>query len=284
MSRMSKSTLVLRAVVALALVGAVQASFIGVASAASEFAEQQFVDLINQERAAVGKPALVVNVSVRTVARNWTDAMIADGNGCPESLSHNPKYSSQIPSGWSRAAENVACGQSVESLHRALMNSSGHRQNILGAFNQVGVGVSVDARGTMWVTQNFMQHATLPDDDTGGGGGGGSRAVVSVEDASAREGTSDRSKLVFRVRLSAASDTTVTVAYATADGSAGTSDYKAKSGTLTFRPGKTTQKVSIVLKSDAVAEADETFTLTLSNATNATIGDGTATGTIIDDD
>ncbi|CAN5777734.1 hypothetical protein BH23ACT1_BH23ACT1_05440 [soil metagenome] len=284
MSRISKSTLVLRAVVTLALVGAVQASAVGVAAAASDSAEQQFVALINQERSAVGKPALVVNVSVRTVARNWTDAMIADGNGCPESLSHNPNYSSQIPSGWTRAAENVACGQSVESLHRALMNSSGHRQNILGAFNQVGVGVSVDARGTMWVTQNFMQHTTVPDDDTGGGGGGGSRTVVSVEDASAREGTSERSRLTFNVRLSAASDTTVTVAYATADGSAGTSDYKAKSGTLTFNPGKTTQKVSIVLKSDAVAEADETFTLTLSSATNATIGDGTATGTIFDDD
>ena len=282
------STVLLRAMVACALIATVQASSIGVASAASESAEQQFVDLINKERAAVGKPALVVNPSVRTVARNWTDRMIADGNGCPESLAHNPNYSSQIPSGWTRAAENVGCGQSVESLHRAFMNSSGHRQNILGTINPIGVGVSVDSRGTMWVTENFMHHATLPDDGTGSGGGGGgggtSTPVLSVADSSAREGTSDRSKLAFEVRLSSVSQRTVTVAYATGDGSAGGSDYKSKSGTVTFKPGKTSQRVSVVLKPDSVAEADETFTLTLSNATNATIGDGSATGTIVNDD
>jgi hypothetical protein len=278
MNRVSRLALVV------AVLATVQVSHAGAAYAASSAAERQFVDLINQDRAASGKPALAVHPDLVTVARNWTDSMIADGKGCGGSLVHNPDYTEQYPSGWTRAAENVACGQSVESLHRALMSSSGHRANILGDFNQIGVGVSVDSRGTMWVTQNFMKHPDrVPD------GGGGDRPatevpVLSVADASRAEGDSDRSKLVFTVTLSAATDKTVTVAYATANGTADGSDYKAKSGTLTFKPGKTRKNVSVTVRTDTTPEVDETLTLTLSSAANASIGDGVASGVILDDD
>ena len=70
--------------------------------------------------------------------------------------------------------------------------------------------------------------------------------------------------------------------YATADGtaSAGT-DYTAASGTLTFAAGETAKTVEVAALADTAAEDDETLTLTLSNASGATIGDGAATGTVV---
>lgn len=278
MKRMSRLALVV------AMVASVQVASVGAAFAALPAAEQQFVDLINGDRAAAGKPALAVHPDLRTVARNWTDSMIADGKGCGDSLVHNPNYTKQYPSGWTRAAENIACGQSVESLHRALMGSSGHRANILGDFNQIGVGVSVDSRGTMWVTQDFMKHSSPVPDEGGGDPPATTAPVLSVADASVVEGDSDRSRLVFTVALSAATDKTVTVGYATAHGTADGSDYRATSGTLTFLPGKTRRSVSVTVKTDSVREADEILTLTLSSAANASIGDARASGTIVNDD
>jgi beta-glucanase (GH16 family) len=89
----------------------------------------------------------------------------------------------------------------------------------------------------------------------------------------------------FKVNLSRATDQTVTVAYATADGTAGAgSDYIAKSGTLTFKPQVTEGVIEISVVGDTLKEADETFNVVLSNPTNATIATGTGTATIRNDD
>ncbi|GAF91433.1 unnamed protein product, partial [marine sediment metagenome] len=62
-------------------------------------------------------------------------------------------------------------------------------------------------------------------------------------------------------------------------------DYTAISGTLTFTPGVTSQTFAITIADDGLDEYDETITLTLSNADNATIGGvNSATLTILDDD
>lgn len=123
-------------------------------------AEQRFVALINQERSARELPELVVNPDVRTVARNWTATMISEGDRCSQSeIDHNDGLGDEIPTGWDSHGENVGCGQSVESLHAALMDSEGHRGNILGSdFTDVGVGVDVDANGDIWFTQVFAQY------------------------------------------------------------------------------------------------------------------------------
>ena len=123
-------------------------------------AEQHFVELINRDRSAAGLPALAVNPEIRAVARNWTATMISQADSCNSGdLRHNPNFAGEVPKGWREVAENVACGQSVDSLHRLLMTSSGHRANILGEhFTDVGVGVGFDAAGDMWVTQNFAEY------------------------------------------------------------------------------------------------------------------------------
>ena len=108
-------------------------------------------------------------------------------------------------------------------------------------------------------------------------------ARLSVADARANEGAGV--SVAFEVSLSSAATDTVTVDYATADGSAAAgSDYTATSGTLTFAAGDTAKTVSVPVLDDAVDEGEETFTLTLSNATGARIADGEATGTIANDD
>ncbi|HVK08634.1 MAG TPA: LamG-like jellyroll fold domain-containing protein, partial [Gemmataceae bacterium] len=93
------------------------------------------------------------------------------------------------------------------------------------------------------------------------------------------------SQAVLKVQLSSPSATTVAVNYTTTDGTATAgSDYTAASGTVTFAPGQTVKTVVVPTLDDAAAEANETFTVTLSNSVGATITDGTGVGTILDDD
>ena len=104
---------------------------------------------------------------------------------------------------------------------------------------------------------------------------------ISIADTTVEEGDTAR----FVVTLSPASDQTVTVRYKTADGTAdeGT-DYRGVSRTLTFAPGNTRQSIAVPTRDDALDEPDETFTVRLRNPIGATLEDGSATGTLIDDD
>jgi chitinase len=119
----------------------------------------------------------------------------------------------------------------------------------------------------------------------GGGAPPPTLPTLSVADASVLEGNSGTTDLAFTVTLSAASTTPVTVAYATANGTATAgSDYTAASGTLTFAAGQTSQLVHVSVLGDPTYEANETLTLALSSASGATVARGTATGTILNDD
>lgn len=103
--------------------------------------------------------------------------------------------------------------------------------------------------------------------------------VLSVADAQADEGGT----VEFAVTLSAPAPGAVTVDYATADSTATAgADYSAASGTLSFTAGETAKTIAVTALTDSAAEPDETFTLTLSNASGATIADSTATGTVAD--
>ena len=107
----------------------------------------------------------------------------------------------------------------------------------------------------------------------------GRAAALSVGDARTREEAD--ATLEFAVMLNRAASETVTVDFATADGSAQAGqDYTAANGTLTFAPGETRKTVSVALLDDAHDEGEENLTLTLSNASGARIADATATGTI----
>ena len=106
---------------------------------------------------------------------------------------------------------------------------------------------------------------------------------LTVADASAEEGTD--ANLDFTVTLDREASGEVTVAYATADGTATAgSDYTATSGTLTFAAGDTSKTVSVPVLNDDLDEGSETLTLRLSSPSGASIADGEATGTITNSD
>ena len=108
-------------------------------------------------------------------------------------------------------------------------------------------------------------------------------AALSIADATANENSD--SGLNFVVSLDRVSTLTVTVDYATSDGTATAGhDYTATSGTLTFNPGDAAKSINVALLDDAIDDGGETMTVTLSNASNARIADGTATGTIENSD
>jgi probable HAF family extracellular repeat protein len=113
----------------------------------------------------------------------------------------------------------------------------------------------------------------------------GEPVVLAVADVSVLEGNKGTSRLDLTVTLSRSSDAEVTVNYATANSTAvATQDYTATSGTLTFQPGETSRTISVAIKGDRKREANETFSVQLSNAVGATIEDGSATVTILNDD
>ncbi len=104
-------------------------------------------------------------------------------------------------------------------------------------------------------------------------------SALTVEDAAAREVPG--ATLGFAVIRGAPASDTVSVDYATADGTARAgSDYRAARGTLTFAPGETSKTVPVDVHDDAIDEGSERFFLRLTNARGARIADGEAVGTI----
>ncbi len=98
------------------------------------------------------------------------------------------------------------------------------------------------------------------------------------------EGLTTPQNASYTVTLSQASNQTVSVNYATANGTATAgSDYTATIGTLTFAPGVTTQVINIPILNNSLNEANEIFTLALSSPTNAALGTQTAATTTITD-
>jgi len=121
--------------------------------------EQRMVDLVNQERTKNGLAPLTVDLELSRVAAIKSQDM-ADNNY----FSHNsPTYGSPFDMmdkfniKYLHAGENLAGNSSVESAHTALMNSSGHRQNILSPdFTHIGIGIRPSDRYGYIYTQMFI--------------------------------------------------------------------------------------------------------------------------------
>ena len=109
--------------------------------------------------------------------------------------------------------------------------------------------------------------------------------TLSIGDAEVMEGNSGTATANLTVTLSPAAGTTVTVQYATADGTAtAETDYTAGSATLTFAAGETTKTIGVSVLGDTPIEGDETFVVNLSGAAGAMIRDGQGQVRILNDD
>ena len=166
-----------------------------------------------------------------------------------------------------------AAGQTSKTVSVAVSGDTAVEANEMLTLNLSGAsGATIaDGSGAGTITNDDVAAPVLPS--------------LSVSDATRAEGNSGTAMLDFTVSLSKAATGPVTVQYGTANGTASEgSDYTAKSGTLTFAAGETSKTVSVAVSGDTAVEANETLTLNLSGASGATIADGSATGTITNDD
>jgi Calx-beta domain/FG-GAP-like repeat len=140
-------------------------------------------------------------------------------------------------------------------------------QFVVNLFNAVG-GQITDSQGT----------GTIQDDDAA--------PLVTINDASVNEGNRGTTSMSFTVRLSAASGKWVYVYFATADGTARTSDsdYFTNSGYVYFAPGQTTATIFVSVRGDKKKEPNETMFVNLTGADEGTLSDSQAVGTIINND
>ncbi|MFZ1401215.1 MAG: Calx-beta domain-containing protein, partial [Candidatus Promineifilaceae bacterium] len=109
--------------------------------------------------------------------------------------------------------------------------------------------------------------------------------TLTISDASISEASSGSTTMSFQVSLNTVSGKTITVNYATANGTATAGeDYTAVTSTLTFTPGQTQKTINITILGDALYESTETVLLNLTPNANVTIPDTQAVGTIQDND
>src|SRR5439155_1461115 len=123
--------------------------------------------------------------------------------------------------------------------------------------------------------------------------------ALSIDDVVKPEGTTSSTPpgttaFAFTVSLSNASSQTITVNYGTgnvtaignascASSNSGSPDNSRQSNTVTFASGETSKPVTVLVCADTAFEPDETFTVTLSGATNATIAKAVSTCTFQND-
>jgi uncharacterized protein YkwD len=135
-------------------------------------AESRFVSKLNSLRQSRGLPTLAVNPEIAAQADGWSAHMSSvdrlyharESYGVSPSHDYVNLIASVVPD-WTRAGENVgvsglsSCSSTdrvVDALHSAFVGSSGHFRNMIGDFNQVGVGVHTDP-DQLWVTVRFAK-------------------------------------------------------------------------------------------------------------------------------
>jgi hypothetical protein len=226
------------------------------ASAAAEAPSLAVGDAMVTEGDSGAKNAVfTVSLSAASAGPVTVDYATADGSAtAPGDYAATSGTLSFAPGELSKQVAVAVVGETLDEPHETY---SLHLSNPVSA--TLG-----DARGA----------GTILDDDP--------QVSLSVDDVSASEGSQSA---VFTLSLSRESGKVVTVAYATGDGSgAAPDDYASRSGTIIFLAGETSKNVSVDLVDDALVEPDETFTLGLSSAVNATLADGQGVATIVGDD
>lgn len=126
---------------------------IGMSAGADSGTEGEFLAKINATREANGLAPLQVEGGLRSHARNHTQEMMDAGE-----IYHSGEgeLGAAGGKGWDKIGENVGRGQSPSSLHEAFMDSAGHKKNILGDYNYVGIGTG-SSDGYLYVTVVFMK-------------------------------------------------------------------------------------------------------------------------------
>lgn len=106
--------------------------------------EQQMLNLVNKERTQRGLAPLKANLELTKVARLKAKDMIDKNYFSHQSPTYGSPFDmmSRFGISYRTAGENIAGNSTVTAAHTALMNSDGHRANILNsAYTEVGIGI-----------------------------------------------------------------------------------------------------------------------------------------------
>ncbi len=240
----------------------------------------------------VGTPSsatgTILNDDLPTLTIN--DVTASEGNAGTTNFTFTVSLSS--PAGAGGVTFDIATANGTASAGSDYVAQSLTAQNIPSGSGSYTFTVQVNGDLLSEANETFFVNVTNVSGAIVGDGQGLGTIInddappsISTSNVSVTEGNSGTVNAVVTVTLSAASGQTVTVNYATADGSAtAPSDYTAASGSLTFAPGQTSRTITILVNGDTTPEANETFTVGLSGATNATIGVATSVVTITNDD
>ncbi|MFH5182155.1 CAP domain-containing protein [Paenibacillus sp. TAB 01] len=121
--------------------------------------EQQMVDLVNEARKQEGLQPLAVDPELTKTARLKSQDMVDKNYFSHDSPTYGSPFDmmKQFGISYSTAGENIACNQSVEAAHKALMESPGHRANILSKdFTHIGIGIVNGGSCGKMFTQQFI--------------------------------------------------------------------------------------------------------------------------------
>lgn len=127
---------------------------VSASAGADSGSEQAFLSAINSTRSSSGLGSLNMDGGLQAHARKHTGDMIA-----ADEIYHSSsgELQSAAGSGWQKLGENVGRGGSVSSLHQAFLDSPGHKANILGEYDYVGIGTGTSDNGVLYVTVVFMK-------------------------------------------------------------------------------------------------------------------------------
>lgn len=121
-------------------------------------AENEMLALVNQERINRGIPPLVMDPTIRAVARRYSVYMLENGFFSHTGLDGSTPLKRMLYGGvqFNVMGENLAYAPTVKMAHNGLMSSPGHRANILNPkFKRIGIGVARAGRYRLMFTQNF---------------------------------------------------------------------------------------------------------------------------------
>ncbi|MBP0466918.1 cellulase family glycosylhydrolase [Roseomonas sp. PWR1] len=216
------------------------------------------------------------------------DASVTEGNSGTKYLDFLVTLSAPaagpVTVGYATANETATAGTDYTAATGTLTFAAGETSKTVRV--AVRGDTTAEATETMRLLLSSPSGATIGDglaigrivdDDT--------RPSIRINDVTVTEGDVGTSNATFTISLSQAFSQSVSVRWATANGTAvATSDYRTASGTVTFAAGETSKTVSVAVVGDFRTEATETFQVRLSSPTNATIADGTGVATILDTD
>ncbi|HEX2832628.1 MAG TPA: Calx-beta domain-containing protein [Thermoanaerobaculia bacterium] len=258
--------------------------------------ETFFLNLTNATNATISDNQALGTITNDDVAPVVPDILIGDasvveGNGGTATLMFDVTLSSAttttVTVDYASAGGTAASGSDFGAVAGTLVFSPGSTTRTISIAVVGDVAVEGNealtvqlANATSATLLDAQGTGTIVDDDVA--------AVVpsvSINDTNLTEGNSGTANMTFTVTLSAATTNSVTVGYTTADGTAiAGSDYASHSGSLVFAPGVTSQSIVVAVAGDTNVEGNETLLVNLSGATNATLFDAQALGTIVDDD